>query len=93
MQMLYTDWLTYCTLLPILIAILRNGDICLVFTKFWKSENSNLVIFPRVGAFEQLFGPGREESEQKFSKNSNAQEVAQGEEMLKLRFDWYISKQ
>ena len=34
--------------------------------------NSNLVIFLRVGAFEQLFGPGRGASEQtKFSKNSN----------------------
>ena len=25
-----------------------------------------------VGAFDQLFGPGREEFEQKFFKNSNA---------------------
>ena len=33
-----------------------------------KGLHSNLVIFPRVGAFEQLFGPGREEFEQKFSK-------------------------
>ena len=33
---------------------------------------------PNGGAFEQLFGPGREEFEQKFSKNSNAQGVAQG---------------
>ena len=40
--------------------------------------NSNLVIFPRVGAFEQLFGPGRGKFEQKFSKNSNAGEVARG---------------
>ena len=48
------------------------------------------VIFPRVGAFEQLFGPGRGEFEQKFSKNSNARGVSRGESMLKLRFDWYI---
>ena len=37
------------------------------------------------GAFEQLFGLGRGEFEQKFSKNSNARGG-----MLKLRFDWYI---
>jgi len=42
------------------------------------------------GAFEQLFGPGRGEFEQKFSKNSNARGVARGGGMLKLRFDWYI---
>ena len=41
------------------------------------------------GAFEQLSGLGREEFEQKFSKNSNARGVARGG-MLKLRFDWYI---
>ena len=41
------------------------------------------------GAFERLFGPVRRESEQKFSKNSNASWVAGGG-MLKLRFDWYI---
>ena len=40
----------------------------------------------RVGAFEQLFGPGRQRFEQKLSKNSNAR----GGGMLKLRFDWYI---
>ena len=38
------------------------------------------------GAFEQLFGLGRGEFEQKFSKNSNARGG-----MLKLRFDWYVS--
>ena len=38
------------------------------------------------GAFEQLFGLGRGELEQKFSKNSNARWG-----MLKLRFDWYIN--
>ena len=37
------------------------------------------------GAFEQLFGLGRGEFEQKFSENSNARGG-----MLKLRFDWYI---
>ena len=42
-----------------------------------KSYNSNLVIFPGVGAFEQLFGPVRGEFEQKLSKNSNARGVAQ----------------
>ena len=46
--------------------------------KLLKSLNSNLVIFPRVGAFEQLFGPGRVEFEQKFFKNSNARGVARG---------------
>ena len=40
---------------------------------------SNLVIFPRVEAFEQLFGPGRGEFEQKFSKNSNARGIARGD--------------
>ena len=44
----------------------------------------------RMGAFEQLFSPGRGEFEQKFSKNSNARGVARGG-MLKLRFDWYIT--
>ena len=63
---------------------------------YLKSLNSNLVIFPRVGEFEQLFGPGRGEFEQKFSKNSNARGVARGVarggggRVLKLRFDWYI---
>ena len=42
------------------------------------------------GAFEQLFGFGRGEFEQKFSKNSNAPGVAQGG-MLKHRFDWYVT--
>ena len=36
---------------------------------------SNLVIFPGVEAFEQLFGPVRGGFEQKFSKNSNARGV------------------
>ena len=45
------------------------------------------------GAFEQLFGLGRGEFEQKFSKNSNARGVARGGGMLKLRFDWYITSQ
>ena len=39
------------------------------------------------GAFEQLFGPGRGGLKQKFSKNSNAREVAGGGGG-KLRFDW-----
>ena len=41
------------------------------------------------GAFEQLFGLGRGEFEQRFSKNSNAQGGCLGG-MFKLRFDWYI---
>ena len=41
------------------------------------------------GAFEQLFGLGRGEFEQKFFKNSNARGGCPGG-MLKLRFDWYI---
>ena len=44
-------------------------------SEYW---NSNLVIFPGVGAFEQLFGLGRGDFEQKFSKNSNARGVARG---------------
>ena len=50
-------------------------------------------MFPRVGAFEQLFGPGRGEFEQKFSNNSNARGLPAGGGgggMLKLRFYWYI---
>ena len=43
-----------------------------------------------MGAFEQLFSPGRGGFEQRFFKNSNARGVAQGG-MLKLRFDWYIT--
>ena len=45
------------------------------------------------GAFEQLFGLGRGEFEQKVSKNSNAWGVAQGGlpgGMFKLRFDRYV---
>ena len=43
------------------------------------------------GAFEQLFGLGRREFEQKFSKNSNARGLpGGGGGVLKLRFDWYI---
>ena len=42
------------------------------------------------GAFEQLFGLGRGEFEQKFFKNSNARGDCPGG-MLKLRFDWYIT--
>ena len=33
------------------------------------------VIFPGVGAFDHLFGPGRGEFEKKISKNSNARGV------------------
>ena len=40
------------------------------------------------GAFEQLFGLGRGEFEQKCSKNSNAGGWQGG--MFKPRFDWYI---
>ena len=43
------------------------------------------------GAFEQLFGLGRGEFEQKFSKNSNARGLPGGG-MLKLRFDWHITR-
>ena len=46
--------------------------------KLLKSWKSNLVIFLGVGAFEQLFGPGRWGFEEKFSKNSNARGIAQG---------------
>ena len=46
------------------------------------------------GAFEQLFGLGRGEFEQKFTKNSNAWGVARGGGgLMNLRFDWYISPQ
>ena len=41
------------------------------------------------GAFEQLFGLGRGEFEQKFSKNSNARGLPGG--MFKFRFDWYVT--
>ena len=43
------------------------------------------------GAFEQLFGLGRGEFEQKFCKKYKCLGVARGGGMLKLRFDWYIS--
>ena len=43
-----------------------------------EAKNSNLVILPGVGAFEQLFGPLRGEFEQKFSKNSNVQGFIRG---------------
>ena len=49
-----------------------------------------------MGAFDHLFGPGREEFEKIFSKNSNARGVAGGGgggDMLKLRFDWYINRE
>ena len=52
--------------------------------------NSNLVIFPRVGAFEQLFGPGRGN----LNKNSPKIQMPRGLPgewgMLKIRFAWYI---
>ena len=38
-----------------------------------------LVIFPGVGAFEQLLGPVRGKFEQKFSKTSNARGIARGD--------------
>ena len=38
----------------------------------WQEQSQGL------GAFEQHFGPGEGEFEQKFSKNSNAQGVARG---------------
>ena len=41
------------------------------------------------GAFEQLFGLGRGEFEQRVSKNSNARGGLPGG-MFMLRFDWYI---
>ena len=43
------------------------------------------------GAFEQLFGLGRGEFEQKFCKKYKCRGVARGG-MLKLRFDWYITR-
>ena len=43
------------------------------------------------GAFEQLFGLGRGEFEQKFCKKYKCPGFARGGGMLKLRFDWYIS--
>ena len=42
------------------------------------------------GAFEELFGLGRGEFEQKFCKNYKCPGVARGG-MLKLQFDWYIT--
>ena len=42
------------------------------------------------GAFEQLFGLGRGEFEQKFCEKYKCPGVARGG-MLKLRFDWYIT--
>ena len=44
-----------------------------------------------MGAFEQLFGPVREEFEQKFSKNSNAQGVARGDDVEASI--WLVHKQ
>ena len=43
------------------------------------------------GAFEQLFGLGRGEFEQKFCKKYKCPGVAREGGMLKLRFDWYIT--
>ena len=42
------------------------------------------------GTFEQLFGPGGGNFEQKFFKNSNGRGIARGAGMFKLPFDWYI---
>ena len=42
------------------------------------------------GAFEQLFGLGRGEFEQKFCKKIQMPGGCPGGGMLKLRFDWYI---
>ena len=43
-----------------------------------------------MGASEQLFGPMRGEFEQNYPKIQMPGGVVRGE-MLKLRFDWYIS--
>ena len=52
--------------------------------------NSNLVILPGVGAFEQLFGTVRGEFEQKFSRNSNARGVAREDIEASI---WLVHKQ
>ena len=44
------------------------------------------VIFPGVGAFEQLFGPVRGDL------NKNLPKIQMPGGMLNLRFDWYISR-
>ena len=44
------------------------------------------------GAFEQLFGLGRGEFEQIFSKKFKCPGGCPGGGMLKLRFDWYITQ-
>ena len=57
------------------------------FRSIIKATEKFLVIFPGVGAFEQLFGPVRGEFEQKviiYFKCS-------GKGMLKVQFEWYIS--
>ena len=43
------------------------------------------------GAFEQLFGQGREVFSKNFPKIQMPGELPGGGGMLKLRFDWYIS--
>ena len=47
-------------------------------------QKRNLVIFLGVGAFEQLFDPGRRAFERKFSKNSNARRLPGGEDVEAL---------
>ena len=85
-------FVVYTSCVPYL-KVLKN-DLCLWYINMCCLINHaymhsfSLVIFPGVGAFEQLFGPVRKEFEQKFSKNSNARGLPGG--MLKLRCDWYI---
>ena len=52
-----------------------------MITSRWAGNKPALIpqSHVRVGEFEQLFGPGRGEFEQKFSKNSNARGIARGD--------------
>ena len=56
------------------------------FRSITKATEKFLVIFPGVGAFEQLFGLVRGEFEQKVNYFK-----CSGKGMLKVRFEWYIS--
>ena len=54
------------------------------FRSIIKATEKFVVIFPEVGAFEQLLGPVRG------NLNKIFQKFKYPGGMLKLRFDWYI---
>ena len=79
-KILFDNWRRFCCPSVIYVSVKcpRGGGI-------WSPE------WTLVWGIWTLFGPGRGELEQQFSKKSNARGVVRGG-MLKLRFDRYITR-